>query len=188
MKKDFVIGVVALIIIIVCGIIYYNFSVLGDRPVSEVLIPEPSYSLIEQKIHILIVYVTGEVLYPGVYELNENSRLQDALIAAGGATENADLSIINLARFISDGEHIIVPAFGDEPPPDSGSSTGGRININLATQSELMKLPNIGEVIAASIISHREQNGRFTEIEQIKDVPRIGERTFEAIQDLITVR
>ena len=186
MRKDFIIGVIALIIIIACGVLYYNFSVLGDRPAAaEVLIPEPSNSLLEETIHMLLVYVTGEVLYPGVYELNENARLRDALYAAGGATENADLSIINLARFISDGEHIIVPAFGDDPPPASG---GGRININTATKSELMTLPNIGEVTAAAIISHREQNGRFTEIEQIKNVPRIGERTFEALENLITVR
>lgn len=189
MKKDFVIGVVALIVVIMCGVLYYNFSVLGDRPAAtEVFAPEPSDSLLEETIHMLLVYVTGEVLYPGVYELNENSRVQDAIIAAGGETENADLSIINLARFVSDGEHIIVPAFGDDPPPTSGHSAGGRININIATQSELMTLPNIGEVTAAAIISHREQNGRFTEIEQIKNVPRIGERTFAAIENLITVR
>jgi len=187
LKKHFVTGLATLIIIIICGIIYYNFSISDNQPTIEVFTGTPSDSLIEEVVHILIVYVTGEVMYPGVYELEENSRLQDAILIAGGATEYADLSIINLARFISDGEHIIVPAFGDPPPPALGQSPG-RININTATQSELTTLPNIGPATAANIIAHREQHGRFEEIEQIKYVTRIGERTFESIEDLITVR
>jgi competence protein ComEA len=186
LKRDFLIGAMALIIVIFCGVAYYNFSVLDEHQPQGVVASEPSDFQIVQTEYMLKVYITGEVLLPGVYEVTENSRVLDVLTLAGGASENADLSIINLARFISDGEHIIIPAFGDEPPEISNQTT--LININTATKSELMTLPYIGEVTAESIITYRERNGRFTDKEQIKNVPRIGNRVYEAVEELITVR
>jgi len=181
-------GLITAIIIITAGILYYNFSTTNDNEVQlEVFNAAPTNSQIEQLEHILIVYITGEILYPGVYELEENSRLRDAIYIAGGATEYADLSIINLARFISDGEHIIVPAFGDPTPLDSTQGSG-LVNINTAAQSELMTLPQIGQARSADIISYRERHGRFNEIYDIKNVPQISAGIFETIKDLITVR
>jgi competence protein ComEA len=142
----------------------------------------------------LIVDVRGEVLRPGVYELPPGSRVEDAIQAAAGFTLKAVRTEINLAAPLQDGQQILVPSqtagrlIGD---PDLGNaatpSPGELININTATLEELEVLPGIGPVLAQSIIDYRTENGDFLVIEEIMNVSGIGEVTFEAIQDLITV-
>jgi competence protein ComEA len=140
----------------------------------------------------LRVYVSGAVNHPDVYELPAESIVKDAIEAAGGATSEANMDRINLALSVADGQHIYVPKRGEENPPvspptePSGANsvkTGGKININTASQSELETLPGIGPSKAQGIIENRP----YSSIEEIKKVPGIGEATFQKIMDLITV-
>lgn len=143
----------------------------------------------------LRVHVTGAVKAPGVYELPQGSIVQDALAAAGGLTDTASIDRFNLADLITDGEQIFVPSQSQPTlslPTAAGgptqSATGQIVNINTGTLAELETLPRIGPAIAQRIIDYRTINGPFTSIKQIKNVKGIGDATFEAIKDYITVR
>jgi competence protein ComEA len=141
------------------------------------------------------VYVSGAVVAPDVYQLPAGSIARDALTAAGGPTENADLTNINLAHVLQDGQQVYVPTKGELPPPaplgepasESAGTPSGPININTATQAELETLPGIGPTLAAEIVAYREASGPFAQIEDIQNVPGIGPGRFEQIRDLIMV-
>lgn len=163
------------------------------------------------------VYVLGAVATPGVYALPRGSLVEGALQAAGGPLPNADLSGLNLAQALQDGDRINVPEVlptATPPPPTvtvgpgtpsptplptatetpvpsrSGPSlpvSGAKININTATQAELETLPRIGPAMAQRIIEYRTANGPFRRIEDIQNVRGIGPATFEQLKDLITV-
>lgn len=142
----------------------------------------------------IIVSVTGEVYSPGVFEFHEGARINDAILAAGGMTPDADPNAINLAARLVDEQHIVVFSFEDNMPPSpqvssgaSGSNADGKVNINTATSEQLQTLSGIGPVTAANIISHREARGGFAAVEEIMNVSGIGERTFENIRDSIIV-
>ena len=132
----------------------------------------------------IMVHVTGAVLSPGLYNLPEGSRVNDAIEAAGGFRENADTSFINLAGIVKDGDKIHVPEL---LPGLSLGGSGLLVNINFATQTELENLPGIGPTLAKRIIDYRNQYGFFDSIDSLKDVPGFGEAVFEQIKDLITV-
>ena len=145
----------------------------------------------------IVVYVTGEVINPGLHTLPPGqNRLLDAIEAAGGFTANADPASVNGALIISDQEHIRVLSIpGTAPssniasgnsPPDNISGT--LVDLNTASSEELQTLPGIGPGRAEAIIDHRESHGPFTRIEDILEVSGIGEKTFESIQHLIRVR
>ncbi len=135
---------------------------------------------------ILIVHVSGAVLNPGVYELEEGARVIDAIEIAGGITDDANQHAINLAKKIADEEKIYVPR-QDEVVEDLDSlqNKDDRININSAKQSELEELPGIGPVLAKRIIEYREQNGKFRLPEDLMKVSGIGAKKYENIKDLI---
>jgi len=139
----------------------------------------------------IIVDVAGEVTQPGVYEFNEGDRVIDAIERAGGQLPKADLSLLNLAAPLTDGTQILVPKTG--PPgvmvPGGGTvgSSGGLININSASATELETLSGIGEVLAATIVEYREQNGPFASVDDLMDVSGIGPATLEEIRDQVTV-
>ncbi len=143
------------------------------------------------------VHVDGAVQKPGVYTLPPGSRVKDAIQAAGDALPSANTSRINLAEPLQDGVLIVVPEIGQasapttsQQPPGERASTilpGGLININTATLEELDLLPGIGPVTAEKIIQYREDNGFFVTIEDILQVPGIGDKTLDDIRDLITV-
>ncbi|MCL7455459.1 MAG: helix-hairpin-helix domain-containing protein, partial [Anaerolineae bacterium] len=139
--------------------------------------------------HPLRVYVSGAVRQPDVYFLVADSIVKDAVVAAGGATEDADLDRINLALPIADGQHVYVPRLGEEDPPAglpaAPRSSSGRVNINLADSDALESLPGIGPSLAQRILAYREANGRFIQSEDIMKVPGIGPATFEKIRELI---
>jgi competence protein ComEA len=148
--------------------------------------PTPAATLTPRPLR---VYVSGAVHRPDVYILPPESIVKDALVAAGGATDEANLDRINLALPVTDGQHIYVPHVGEEnppvPSPSGASPSTGKININTADSAALEALPGIGPVIAQRIIDYRLANGRFTQIEEIMDVSGIGPATFEGIKDLI---
>jgi competence protein ComEA len=141
---------------------------------------------------LLVVDVQGEVLKPGVYELAINARVNDAIKAAGGATNSADLSFINQARLLKDGEQIFVERKTSvnnsaRSTSRSSSAISGILNINRASAKELDKLPGIGPVIASRIIEYRSANGFFQAIEDLKKVQGIGNATLEKFRSKIRV-
>ena len=141
----------------------------------------------------IFVHILGAVAVPGLYELHEGDRAVDAVAAAGGFVEGADQSQLNLARFVTDGEQIVVPLIGAAPPPAPGAGAGGgavvagKVNINTADAAALETLPRVGPAMAERIIAWREANGRFTAVEDLMSVTGVGEKTFDSLKDLVTV-
>jgi competence protein ComEA len=154
----------------------------------------------------ILVHVSGGVLNPGVYTLPLDSRVQDAVQAAGGLAPEAIGASLNLAARVKDGDQLIIPTLKPtslpvslyDPTVTGGSrfqaplvtdppTQAGRININVANLEELETLPGIGPVTARKIIDYRQTNGPFQTPEEIMDVSGIGPATFERIKDLITV-
>ncbi|HEX6147265.1 MAG TPA: ComEA family DNA-binding protein [Acidimicrobiia bacterium] len=133
------------------------------------------------------VYVSGWVANPGVVEVGEGSIVAEAVEAAGGALEGAMLEAINLARPLVSGDHVQIPGPGDSVAVAPGTDVGGLISPNRADVSQLEELPGVGPVLAERIIAHREANGPFKTIEDLLDVPGIGEAKLSAIRDLIVV-
>lgn len=136
----------------------------------------------------LYVHVLGAVASPGLYVLDLDSRLVDAVAAAGGTTEEADLTAINLARVLSDGEQIVVPTVG-ATSAESGASAPGddRVDLNAADQAALETLPRIGPALAERIIAWRDENGRFASVDDLLAVPGIGEKLLAGIRDGVRV-
>jgi len=152
---------------------------------------------------IIIVHITGEVKNWGVIELEKGARVMDAVNKAGGLTEEADVEKVNLAYILSDGVKIYIPSKNNENDieyiiEESGEkvvteekkmekANNALININNATQTELESLPGIGPSTALKIILYREENGKFSSIEDIKNVSGIGENKFNNIKQLICI-
>lgn len=149
----------------------------------------------------LRVYVSGAVHNPDVYLLPANSIVKDAVQAAGGATDDADLVRINLALVLYDQQQVYVPCVGETPPvaplpgsaspatpvaSSSDSLAGGKVNLNTATLEELDTLPGIGPAIAQRILDYRQTSGPFTAPEDIMNVKGIGPATYDKLKDLIT--
>jgi len=167
------------------GLIFLVSSQPRGTPVQ--LSPPPTASPV-------IVHVTGAVNEPGVYRLPPDSRVDEAIQAAGGELPEADLSLINLAMLVKDGMQIWVPSLVEGKPEDEGlerkptlRAPVGLININTANQNELESLPRIGPVIAEEIIRYRQANGPFSRTVDIQEVKGIGPGIFEKISELITV-
>jgi competence protein ComEA len=139
----------------------------------------------------ITVYISGNVNQAGLYALPPGSRVNDAIQAAGGFTQDANIGLINLAEILEDGEQIDVPAVipADSTPGASKSIIQSipLVDINIATLEQLDTLPEIGPITAQNIIDYRNANGPFAKIEDIQDVKGIGTVTFEKIKDLITV-
>ena len=152
---------------------------------------------------IVAVYVCGKVGSPGVYELTADSRVCDAIAAAGGATGEADAEVINQAAPLTDGMRLYIPGKEETAAVDrmgqdlsagtpsaassSGQSSAGAVNLNTASREELMTLSGIGESKADSIIRYRDENGGFSRIEDIMNIRGIKEGIFDQIKDSITV-
>ena len=144
----------------------------------------------------LVIHVDGEVVRPGVHELDDGARVVDAVAAAGGLTDEADRERINLAARVSDGERLWIPAIGEiEPAVVAGSSSGGGavgasgdfsepININQANEARLQELPGIGPALAAAIVEHRTDHGPFHSVDELLDVAGIGPTKLAQLRDL----
>ncbi|WP_435745451.1 helix-hairpin-helix domain-containing protein [Microbacterium sp. PMB16] len=132
----------------------------------------------------LYVHVLGAVERPGLYVLELDARLVDAVAAAGGTTEEADLAAVNLARVLADGEQIIVPTVGAASDAPRAAPPGDdRVDLNTADQVALETLPRIGPALAERIIAWRDENGRFQSVDDLLAVPGIGEKLLEGIRD-----
>ncbi len=138
---------------------------------------------------VIYVHILGQVNDPGLYALHDGDRAVDVVAAAGGLTPSADPAALNLARFLSDGEQIIVPAVGQSAAASGaggGTAIPGKVNINTADEPTLETLPRVGPAMAARILAWRAANGRFTAVEDLMSVSGIGEKTFEGLKDLVT--
>lgn len=177
--------------VLASGLILLASSPPRGEPIH--LVPPPTKAPI-------LIHVAGAVKHPGVYNLPVNSRVQDALNAAGGTLPEAELQKINLAAFVNDGDRIAIPTYRPtEPvtkrtdipltasPGDQDPTPGGIVDINSASLEELESLPGIGPVTAQKIITYRQTQGPFASIEDIQNVSGIGPVTFDRLKHLITV-
>lgn len=147
------------------------------------LIPPPTAGPIN-------VHVAGAVRQPGVVQLEPGSIVEQAIAAAGGPSEQADLSRLNLAQTLQPGQQIYIPALAstqtiDDSAPASTPSADDRINVNTADEAQLEGLPGIGPSLATSIVEYREQHGWFQEVDELIQVPGIGPAKLDQIRDLI---
>jgi competence protein ComEA len=141
----------------------------------------------------VIVYISGAVVVPDVYELPSDARIKDLVLAAGGLNADADPERINLAERLKDSEHVHVPRRGESP--DDGAATagtagvaqGGSLDLNTASASDLDSLPGIGQSFADRIIEYRTTNGPFTSVEDLQKVKGIGAALFAKIAPLVSV-
>lgn len=209
-KKQKII-VIAIAGIVAIGIMYFIYNknqVKEDINIeNEILVNNVSTNENNTNDDIVIIHITGSVKNPGIVKLKEGSRIEDAIEAAGGLTENADITKVNLAYVVEDGTKIKIPSaseedIGDEDIIDSKSGDNiiieentissnnsiQTININKATEKEFETLPGIGPSLASKIIEYRNQNGKFGSIEDIKNVNGIGDSKYEKIKNLITVK
>jgi len=134
----------------------------------------------------ITVHVAGAVQVPGLVEVASDGRVADAVAAAGGATRSADLTGLNLAAPVRDGEQIVVPTLDDRTGVAGGSAVDdGKVRVNLATPAGLEDLPGVGPVLAARIHAFREEHGPFASVEDLLDVPGIGEAKLAALRDAV---
>jgi competence protein ComEA len=205
LNRDLLVGLVIGLFLGVAGSFGAMTLTNQVRPAPIVIVPPEPTPLPEATATpgLLRVFVNGAVRQTAVYELPPNSLVQQAIDAAGGFTDEANMAVINLAQPLSDGLQIYVPTQGEELPavvsmpaaapttsaanPTGSSNASGVININTATKDDLETLPGIGPSTAQNILDHRDANGPFQTIENIMDVSGIGEGRFNQIKELITV-
>ena len=211
-QKNMILIVIVLIIIIVGIYLYINktneeddayiFDDSKNEIVNNAIQNEIEDNTIEEKDEQekIIVHVTGSVERQGIVSLNKGQRVIDAIEASGGATKEANTSLINLAYVLEDGMKIYVPSKDDNKDTEfivSGYSEEvkstekkkqEKVNINTATLNELENLPGIGESIANKILTYRNKNGKFKNIEDLKNVSGIGESKFNNIKNYIYVK
>lgn len=188
-----------IIFVIIMGIFSYEGEdeLLQETEVKESYIEDSTLdSGDEEKI---FVYVIGAVNKPGIIEAHVDSRLYEIIELAGGFTENADETAINLAVTVVDEEKIIIPYKETSTKNNESkkinelyeatvSDNSGRININTASIEELKTLTGIGQSTAEKIINYRNENSKFKSIEEIKNVSGIGDSKFNSIKDKIVVK
>lgn len=205
-KQKVIIIIIAAFMIIFVG--YYIISKANDSEYIELETEETE--IIENEIENdeitiqeqnIIIHVTGAVKKEGIVKVKEHARISDVIDAAGGITEDADPSKINLAYAVKDGQKIYVPSINDQVTIENiteeagenvieenyGISKSQKVNINKATQTELETLSGVGPSIALKIINYRNENGDFERIEDLKNVPGIGDAKFESLKNSICV-
>ena len=201
-------GLFGIALLLVGGVIFWylrslptpvrvNAAIPAKAPIQEAgTSPSPSPTAV-------MVYVSGWVKRPGVYEFESGDRVVDAIERAGGPKNGADLNALNLAAFLTDAQQILVVKKGEAAPPatssgasgSSGTPTGGTsgapggalVNLNTATLDQLETLPGIGPALGQRIIDYREQHGPFRTVEDLLDVSGIGDQRLADLRDQVTV-
>ncbi|GAA0718735.1 helix-hairpin-helix domain-containing protein [Clostridium malenominatum] len=188
-NKKKIIGSTVILFLFICWSAIGYFRDGGNDSKTEDIFIEATNEATESYI---TIYVNGEVENPGVYKLKSNSRIEDAIKIAGGFTEKADKDKLNLAKKIKDEDYVYVSGKVDKDNIESGKlnvSTGEKkVNINDASKEELKTIPGIGDVTAQNIIDYREEKGGFNSIDEIKNINRIGEKTFQKLKDKLDIR
>lgn len=215
-KQKIIFGII--IIFMVAIIIYYIYSTLNNTEYDtedistnsslDVNNTEIQNISIEENVteaEEILVHVSGCVKEEKIVSLPDGSRVNDAIEAAGGLTKEADLSNINLAYILEDGEKIYIPKKGEEIPENNSSSmlspstsvtsssssstkNTSKVNINKATEAELETIPGIGPSTALKIINYRNENGKFKSIEDVKKISGIGDAKYEKMKNYITIK
>ena len=213
-----IIGIIFIIIIIFICVFFYTRSKMeedyNEIEDFEILENTTNNEIIEEdEVEKIVVHVTGAVKNEGVVEIKDSARIADAVEAAGGFSEIADISQINLAYQLEDGQKIYIPSINDEKINEndkvlqkeyvteeagdqviiedsdiSVKNKESKININTAEIAELEEIPGVGKSTAQKIIEYRKQNGKFKNIEDIKNVSGIGDSKFENMKDKICVK
>ena len=151
-----------------------------SRPASA---PIPTTATSVTAVRMLTIHVSGAVARPGLVQIAAPARVADVIVAAGGALRDAELGSLNLAASVSDGQHIRIPsAVAGSEDPESG-----KVAINQANAEELESLPGVGPVLAQRIFDYREAHGPFEMVEDLLDVPGIGEAKLAALRDTVAV-
>ena len=187
--KYFIIAGVVLCTIL--GIIVYNITANKEETEDTFLENDISENIVikEDCKNKIKVHISGEVINPGVIEIEEGARIIDAINKAGGLTEEADLTRINLAYILDDAMKIHIPNINDEEEIKiEENQTKTMVNINTATVEELQKVNGIGASIAQKIVQYRKEHGKFTAIEELKNVSGIGESKYDSIKDNVYVK
>ncbi|MFH1710471.1 MAG: helix-hairpin-helix domain-containing protein [bacterium] len=188
-----ILGIIAIVLAgCVVGVYNQNIAAKRSSPISS-----PSAILVENTGKIepvsCFVHVSGAVMNEGVYKLNKGDRLID-LIKLSGAASNADLDSVNLAEVLTDGQKVLIPKKAAAVASNERTSAAGGpkqaskiVNINSADEKELDNLPGVGPAMAKKIFDHRSEKGRFSNIEELKEVPGISEKKFEKLKKYISV-
>ena len=160
----------------------------GDEPLNQNDFNPNVHTPDSNVINYIYVDIKGAVFNPGVYKVENNTRLFQAIAKAGGLLEAADNNAINLSMLLKDEQVVYIPEEGEEFPNVAicSDDSNDLVNINTASKSQLETLPGVGPSTAQSIIDYREGNGEFSLIEDIMNVTGIGETTFNDIKDFIT--
>lgn len=190
-------GLIILIIVIITVVSYFYYS--NNKKDSIDVIAKDSkisgnVSENDNSKNEISVYICGEIIKPGVYNMSMEDRLIKLVEMAGGFTQKADIQAVNLAEKLEDEAFIKIPSVIVDSNGEivnaatiSGTQNSGKININTATKEQLETLPRIGEALAQRIIDYRESNGRFKDINEINNVSGIGDKIFESLKDIITI-
>ncbi|MCH5270029.1 MAG: helix-hairpin-helix domain-containing protein [Lachnospiraceae bacterium] len=162
---------------------------LLDKQREEAVLPDETESIKSAAGQNVFVYICGEVVSPGVYEVAADSRIWDVLLKAGGFTEDASLESVNLARRVEDGMQIIIPSLAEaeEQKLKEERKAAGLVNLNTASLEELCSIPGIGESRARAILEYRERQGSFSAPEEIMQVDGIKEGLYTKLKDKIYV-
>jgi competence protein ComEA len=134
---------------------------------------------------LLVFDVAGAVRRPGLHRLAQGTRVADAVAAAGGATAKAELTLVNLAAPLADGEQIVVPVRGSATAAAGGSAATAPLDLNSATPEQLDGLPGIGPATAAKIVAYRQAHGPFHSVDELDAVPGIGPARIEQLKGLV---
>lgn len=211
-KQKIILGII--IVVLIAAVTYYIYTKDEEQEIIPYTEEIKESEVEKNKTYsdsTIIVHVSGSVANEGIVELKVNSRVSDAIEKAGGLKEDANVAKINLAYILEDGMKIYIPSINDKEEisetenipekdetekyatKDSGvvsnsNSNTSKVNINSATQTELETLPGIGPSTAVKIINYRNENGKFNNIDDIKNVNGIGDNKFNNIKDLICVK
>lgn len=201
-SKNLFIKIITILIILV--IIIYNFFLKKDDEevfsYGDIVVRNEAESEAIEEVINIKVYVTGAVNNPGVIELPEGSRIEDAINLSGGITDLANLSEVNLAYTLEDGQKLYIPSInekndieyvsvenGEKVIEDEKSSNSSKININKADIEKLKSLPGVGDALAQRIITYRNENGKFKSIEDLKNVSGIGNKKYDSLKEYIEI-
>jgi competence protein ComEA len=181
-----ILKIVIVVVLATAGLVWLN----RPAPVAVPEVASPGIPIVassgntvsSQGLDQIVVDIKGDVLMPGLVTLPAGARVADAIAAAGGVTPSADVTGINLAERLSDGQMIFI---GNAQSMQLSSDS--RINLNLATEADLDSLPGVGPVMAGRIIAWRESNQRFHSIEELQEVPGIGPKVFANLKPLVRI-